>query len=515
MMTAQSPIESQPPPFDNPLRRDLSAGFVVFLVALPLSLGIALASGSSLFAGIIAAVVGGLVVSLASGSSVSVSGPTAVLAVIVATSIQTLGSYRVFLLAVVLAGLMQLVLGILRLGALGDYVPNSVIKGMLAGVGLVIILKQIPHALGRDQDYEGDFGFLEVGGNTITDIMGAVMSASPGAILITVVSLAVLVGWNRMARSGFFLGRIPSSLVVVLLAIGINQGLGLMWPAIQVTAGEHLVSLPVVNSARDFFAQFITPDFGAIGNPKVWTSALAIAIVGGVETLLSLEAADRLDPYRRISSPNRELAAQGLGTLVSGMIGGLPVTSGVVWTSANVYAGARTWLASFVHGVLLFAAVLLIPAFLNLTPLACLAAILIVISYELTKIEIYTKMFALGWSQFLPFIVTVIAILITDLLIGVLVGLAVGLFFVIRRNHHEAVTVVHQDHHYLIRLNKDATFVNKSELRDKLRRIPAGADVFLDGVKALYVDRDILEVVEDYKLMARHKNIAVRVHNLE
>lgn len=498
------------------LKQDITAGFVVFLVALPLCLGIALASGATLFSGIIAVVVGGLVVSLASGSSVSVSGPTAVLAVMVGASIQALGSYRVFLLAVVLAGLIQVMLGLLRLGVLGDYVPNSVIKGMLAGVGLVIILKQIPHALGRDQDYEGDFEFFEGQDNTITDIMEAVLSASPGAILITVISLVILLGWDRLAdRTMPFLRRIPPSLVVVLAAVGINQGLGVAWPAMQVTAREHLVSLPVVTSSAGFFSQFSMPDFRAIGNPKVWMSAFTLAVVGGVESLLSLEAADRLDPYRRISSTNRELAAQGLGNLVSGMIGGLPVTSGVVWTSANVYAGARTWMASFIHGVLLVAAVVLIPAFLNMTPLACLAAILIVISYELTKPSIYKAMYARGWSQFLPFIVTVIAILGTDLLVGVLVGLLVGLFFVIRQNHHEAITVVHQDHHYLIRLNKDATFVNKNELRHKLRRIPDGAHVFIDGVKALYVDRDILEVVEDYKLMAQHKGISIKIHNLE
>lgn len=495
-MTKQLTTDSRPLLLWN----DMTAGLVVFLVALPLCLGIALASGATLFSGIIAVVVGGLVVSLASGSSVSVSGPTAVLAVMVGASIQALGSYRVFLLAVVLAGFMQLILGLLRLGVLGNYVPNSVIKGMLAGVGLVIMLKQIPHALGRDQDYEGDFEFFEGQDNTITDILEAILSASPGAILFTVISLVILLRWDWLAdRTIPFLRRIPPSLVVVLIALGVNQGLGLTWPAMQVTAREHLVSLPVVTSAADFFAQFTLPDFRAIGNPKVWMSAFSLAVVGGVESLLSLEAADRLDPYRRISSPNRELAAQGLGNLVSGMIGGLPVTSGVVWTSANVYAGARTWRASFIHGVLLVGAVVMIPVFLNMTPLACLAALLIVISYELTKPSIYAAMYALGWSQFLPFIVTVIAILTTDLLIGVMVGLLVGLFFVVRQNHHEAVTVVHQDHHYLIRLNKDATFVNKNELRDKLRRIPSGAQVFIDGMKALYVDRDILEVVEDYE----------------
>jgi MFS superfamily sulfate permease-like transporter len=257
------------------------------------------------------------------------------------------------------------------------------------------------------------------------------------------------------------------------------------------------------------------PDFSAIGNPKVWTVAITIAIVASIETLLSLEAADRLDPHRRISPPNRELMAQGLGNLCSGMIGGLPITSVVVRTSANVYAGAQTWMAAFFHGVLLCASVLLIPAFLNLTPLACLAAILILIGYKLTKFSLYQKMYSLGWKQFLPFIVTVLAIAVTDLLTVVLVGMALGLFFVIRQNHHEAISVVNQDRYYLMRFNKDATFVNKSELRTKLRGIPAGAHLYIDGIKALYIDRDVVEVVEDFQLMAQHKSITVEVDNLE
>jgi MFS superfamily sulfate permease-like transporter len=514
-MTTKSPIDSLQPSSDILLRHDGPAGLVVFLVALPLCLGIALASGAPLFSGIIAGVVGGVVVSVASGSNVSVSGPAAGLAVIVATAIQSLGSYKIFLTALVLAGAMQLLLGVLRLGVIGDYVPNSVIKGMLAGIGLVIILKQIPHALGRDKDFEGDLAFLEGRENTLTDIIQAILSASPGAVAITVVSLAILLGWDWVvAHTSPFLKQVPASLMVVVSGIGINAAFGFLAPSIQVREPEHLVTLPVAGSAAEFFAQFTMPDFSALSNPKVWTVALTLAIVASIETLLSLEAADRLDPYKRISPPNRELMAQGVGNFFSGLIGGLPITSVVVRTSANVYAGARTWMASFVHGVLLCAAVLLIPRYLNLTPLACLAAILIVIGYKLTKVSLYKKMYALGWSQFLPFVITVLAIVLTDLLTGVLVGLALGLFFVIRQNHHEAITVVSQDKYYLMRFNKDATFVNKSELRSKLRRIPAGAHLIIDGIKALYIDRDIMEVVEDFKLMAPYKSIQVEVDNL-
>jgi MFS superfamily sulfate permease-like transporter len=516
LTTSQKHKDSLQPSIENLIRHDASAGLVVFLVALPLCLGIALASGAPLFAGIIAGVVGGIVVSTASGSNVSVSGPAAGLAVIVATSIQTLGSYQTFLLAVALAGLMQILLGVLRLGVIGDYVPNSVIKGMLAGIGLVIILKQIPHALGRDKDFEGDLAFLEGRENTLTDIVEAVMSASPGAILISAASLAILLGWDWVvAHTSPLLKQVPASLLVVVTGIGINSALGTVAPALQIREPEHLVTLPVVSSIWGFFGQLTAPDFHAIANPKVWTIAMTIAIVASIETLLSLEAADRLDPYKRISPPNRELMAQGLGNLISGMIGGLPITSVVVRTSANVYAGARTKLAALFHGVLLLAAVLLIPAFLNLTPLACLAAILMLVGYKLTKWSLYTGMFALGWTQFLPFIVTVLAIVLTDLLTGVLIGLALGLFFVIRQNHHESITVVNQDNYYLMRLNKDATFVNKSELRTKLREFPAGAHVLIDGIKALYVDRDIVEVVEDFKLMAPYKGITVEVDNLE
>jgi MFS superfamily sulfate permease-like transporter len=342
------------------------------------------------------------------------------------------------------------------------------------------------------------------------------MSASPGAILISGVSLGILLGWDRLAVHVSKIFRmIPASLVVVLAAIGINQALGTVAPALQVREPEHMVTLPVAGSLADFFGQFTAPDFNALLNPKVWTVALTLAIVASLESLLSLEAADRLDPYKRISPPNRELLAQGLGNAVSGLIGGLPVTSVVVRTSANVYAGARTWVSAFVHGVLLAASVLLIPSLLNMIPLAALAAILIMVGYKLTALKLYKKMYSLGWSQFIPFIVTVLAIILTDLLSGVMIGLALGLFFVIRENHRECISVVNQNEHYLMRLNKDATFVNKSELRTKLREIPPGAHVTIDGTRALYVDRDIVEAVEDFKLLAPYKHITVAVDNLE
>ncbi len=499
------------PTSGNFFKRDGPAGTVVFLVALPLCLGIALASGAPLFAGVIAGAVGGIVVSILSGSQLSVSGPAAGLTVIVATAIRELGSFQSFLAAVVLAGLLQFLLGVARLGAIADYVPNSVIKGMLAAIGLVIVLKQIPHALGRDKDFEGDFSFLRNGeSNTLTDIIAGVLSASPGAMIIALSSLLILVYWDGFAGwAGRFVQLVPAPLVVVAAGIGINHALGLFLPAWKMAAPEHMVALPVADSIGGYFSQFVSPDFQALARPQVWIVAATLAVVGSLESLLSLEAADRLDPYRRISSPNRELRAQGVGNLISGLLGGLPITSVVVRTSANVYAGAMTWMSSFIHGVLLFAATLLIPAVLNLTPLACLASILIVIGFKLTRPVLYRQMFRLGWSQFIPFAVTVAAIVFTDLLKGVLIGLACGIFFVIRANHHAAITVVRQDNYYLMRFNKDASFVNKNELRSRLRRIPAGSHLIIDGRKALYIDHDIHEVVEDFRLLAPHKNITL------
>ena len=510
------PAVSLEPTSGNLIAHDGPAGVVVFLVALPLCLGIALASGAPLFAGIIAGAVGGILVSVLSGSQVSVSGPAAGLTVIVATAIADLGSYQTFLAAVVLAGAMQFLFGVARLGLIADYVPNSVIKGMLAAIGLVIVLKQIPHALGRDTDFEGDFAFFEKGqSNTFTDLAEAVFSMHPSAVAISLVSLLLLVFWDRLvAKTSRLLQSIPGPLMVVVFGILANMALGIFWPERQIREAEHIVSLPVATSVQAFFAQFVRPDFGALANPKVWMVAATLALVGSLETLLSLEAADRLDPFKRISPPNRELRAQGIGNLVSGLLGGLPITSVVVRTSANVYAGARTWMSSFLHGLLLLGATLLIPTVLNLTPLCCLAAILIAIGYKLTAPKLYVEMYRAGWDQFLPFVVTVVAIVATDLLKGVVIGLVVGIFFVIRMNHHDAITMVNEGNHFLLRFNKDASFVNKSELRTKLRSLPDNSHVILDGTRAMFIDRDIHEVIEDFRKLAPYKNVTLEVKKL-
>lgn len=505
------------PTSGNLFKHDGPAGTVVFLVALPLCLGIALASGAPLFAGIVAGAVGGIIVSFLSGSQVSVSGPAAGLTVIVAAAIISAGSFKAFLMAVVLAGVLQFLMGVVRLGVVADYVPDSVIKGMLAAIGLVIILKQVPHALGRDQDYEGDMAFLQQGGsNTLTDLVASVLTAHPGAMIISVLSLVVLIFWDDLGKKiGPWMKFVPAPLIVVALGIGLNQGFGMFAPEFQLKSSEYLVSLPVAQSVQGFFGQFMLPDFSAITNQTVLISAATIAIVASLESLLSLEAADRIDPFRRISSPSRELRAQGIGNIISGMLGGLPITSVVVRTTANISAGGRTWISSFVHGVLLFASTMLIPSVLNLTPLACLAAILIVIGYKLTKPAVYRAMHALGWNQFAPFLITVVAIVFTDLLKGVIIGLFAGVFFVMRMNHHAAITLVHQDHYYLLRFNKDASFVNKSELKRTLRSIPDGAHLIIDGTKSLYTDPDIIEIVEGFQKLAPYKEITLEFKHFQ
>lgn len=508
------------PGVTNNLKHDMPSGLVVFLVALPLCLGIALASGAPLFSGVIAGIIGGLVISLFSGSEVSVSGPAAGLAVIVATAIQNLGSFRVFLLAVVISGIAQLVLGYARAGVIGNYVPNAVIKGMLAAIGIVIILKQIPHALGRDAHYEGDFDFffeMDVKSNTLSDILSAIYTASPAAIIITVVSMTILILWERpfFQRHKIF-NLVPAPLMVVVIGILLNEAFRSLFTDFHLkTEDGHLVALPAATSLSDFFNQFTLPDWSALSNKQVYITGITIAIVGSIESLLSLEATDKMDPYRRISSTNRELKAQGIGNLFSGLIGGIPITSVVVRSSANVYAGARTRLSSFFHGLFLFICVLMIPDLLNRIPLACLAAILFMIGYKLTKIQLYGKMYQAGLDQFLPFIVTVLAIVFTNLLVGIGIGIVFGVLFVIKTNHHSAMTLVNQDQNYLIRFNKDVSFVNKTELKDKLSAIPANSFLVIDGTKAMFIDSDIYDVIADFQESARHQNISIELKSFE
>ncbi len=496
----------------NSWKQDLPAGLVVFLVALPLCLGIALASGAPLFAGIIAGIVGGIVVGTLSGSEVSVSGPAAGLAVIVAAGIGTMGSYPAFAAAVAVSGLIQLIFGFAGGGRIGDYVPNSVIKGMLAAIGIVIVLKQIPHALGRDDDFEGDLDFLEkAGNNTFTDIVKAVMSSNGEAVLIAGLSILVLLAWDRKPVKGSKLAQwLPGPLVVVALGIILNETFRALLPNFYLRAEDgHLVSLPVASSFLEFSRQFVAPDFSVLNHPKTYMMALTIAIVGSIESLLSVEAADKIDPQRRISDTDRELKAQGVGNFASGMLGGLPVTSVIVRTSANVYAGGQTRISTIFHGVLMLAAVFAIPSILNKVPLASLAAILIMIGYKLASPKLFRDMRAAGTDQLVPFLVTVIAIVFTDLLKGVAAGLVCGIFFILRSNHHYAISLVSDGHDHLMRFNKDVTFVNKTELKTKLREIPDGARLIIEGSRAGYIDKDIYDVIADFESGAAAREIKI------
>jgi MFS superfamily sulfate permease-like transporter len=498
-------------------QRDLPAGVVVFLVALPLCLGIALASGAPLFSGVIAGVVGGLVISLLSGSELSVSGPAAGLAVIVASSIASLGSFEIFTVAVVLSGIVQFVFGMLRAGMIGDYIPNSVIKGMLAAIGIVIFLKQIPHALGYDADYLGDEAFNQPDQlNTFTTLIEAFSNLSLAAVTISSVSLLLLLLWERpfMKRMAWT-GIIPAPLIVVIGGVIINEAFGVFSPELQLRSKDHLVTLPVASSPADFFAMFSLPDLRSALQPEVWVVAVTIALVGSLETLLCIEATDKLDPEKRISDTNRELRAQGVGNTVSGLLGGLPITSVIVRSSANVYAGARTRLSSFTHGVIMIVAVAFLASQLNRIPLAALASILLVVGYKLASRRIIVDMWSRGATEFIPFAITVVAIVFTDLLTGICIGFLAGTFFVIRSNHHAAITVVQveEDNNFLMRFSKDMSFVNKAALKRALRRIPDNAFLIVDGTKALYVDGDIYETIREFETAAGYRGIVLEYHN--
>jgi MFS superfamily sulfate permease-like transporter len=493
---------------------DLPSGLVVFLVALPLCLGIALASGAPLFSGIIAGIIGGIVVGSLSKSPLSVSGPAAGLTTIVLAGINDLG-YPAFLLSVVLAGLLQIILGFIRAGYVGNFFPACVIKGMLAAIGLILILKQIPHALGYDADFEGDESFVQPDNqNTFTEILESLNKFSGGAIVISIISILVLVAWNKnwLQRYKFF-RIVPGALVVVLVGVLLNMFFIKVLPSLSIEE-KHMVSVPVL-SASSQLSSFITlPDFSMLLNPKVYMTALTIAIVASLETLLSIEACDKLDPYRRITPLNRELKAQGTANAISGLLGGLPVTSVIVRSSANINSGAKSKASTITHGIILLLAVLLIPTILKQIPLSCLAGILIVIGFKLTEPLVYKTMFKKGVSQFLPFIVTVLAVIFTNLLQGVFMGILVATFFILKTNFQEAIIIVNTGKNYLMKFTKDISFVNKGTLRRTLNKIPNYSSITIDGSQANFIDQDIRETISDFIEASKVKNIEVELKNI-
>ncbi|GAB3802863.1 hypothetical protein GCM10028819_31820 [Spirosoma humi] len=501
-------------------RQDLPASLSVFLVAMPLCLGIALASGAPLFSGLVAGMIGGIVVGLFSGSEVSVSGPAAGLAVIVADAIAKVGSYEAFLAAVVLAGLIQLALGLVKAGRFSSFFPDSVIKGMLVAIGIVIILKQIPHALGRDSDYEGEFEFQQLadGENTISEIYRAIETASTGAVVISLMSMAFLIAWERTAgrSTRAFFKNFPAALAVVVLGVGLNEFFRVAVPDWYLgdTAHQHMVQIPTIAPGKSLFSIFDFPDFSALQDAKIYKIAATIALVASLETLLNLEASDRLDSAKRVSSTNQELIAQGIGNMLSGLIGGLPVTSVVVRTSANVYSGAITRISAILHGVFLMVAVFLGGPLLNYIPLSCLASVLILVGYKLAKPSIFKKTYRDGWSQFVPFVVTVAGIVFTDLLIGIALGSVVGIIYVMYTNFQSTFSFLRDGNHVTIEFEKDLYFLSKPQLKEALNTLVSGDEVIIDGTKASFIDHDIYTMLHDYRDIARIQGIGYELKNV-
>jgi MFS superfamily sulfate permease-like transporter len=493
-------------------KSDLPSGLVVFLVALPLCLGIALASGAPLFAGLISGIIGGILVGAISNSRIGVSGPAAGLTVIVLTAIETHG-FPVFLAAVVLGGFMQLLFGILRGGIIGYYFPTAVIKGMLAAIGLILILKQIPHAVGYDKDPEGDMEFIQADHeNTFTELLVSWENYAPGAIIITIVSLAILLLWDKKIKTRFSLAKLlPGALVAVVMGAALNHLFGLFIPPFALSS-EHLVNVPILLNS-EMSALFTFPDFSLLGQSGVWITAFTLAVVASLETLLCVEATDKLDPEKHTTSMNRELIAQGTGNVFAGLIGGLPVTQVIVRSTANMDAGAKTKMSAIYHGVLLALSVVLIPFLLNQIPLATLAAILLLVGYKLADIALFKRMYKLGIYQFIPFIVTVSAILFTDLLIGIIIGLGVAVYFILRKNmqtdHITLRTQEGDSHNYRIILSEEISFLNKVSLKKALENIEENAKVTIDGTKTNHIPFDIYELINDFRVIAKEKNILI------
>lgn len=498
------------------LKNDIPASIVVFFVALPLCLGIALASGAPLFAGLISGIIGGVVVGALSGSKIGVSGPAAGLAAIVLVAISDLGSYENFLVAVVLGGAIQLLFGILKAGVIGYYFPSSVIKGMLTGIGIIIFLKQIPHFFGFDSDPEGDLAFQQIdGANTFSEILMTLDHISIGSTIIALIGLGIILLWdNVLSHKGRFFKIIQGPLVAVIV--------GILY--VLMTTGDdsfsiksiHLVSVPIPDSFDSFIGQFSFPNFSMITDSGIWITAFTIALVASLETLLCVEATDKLDPEKNVTPTNRELLAQGTGNILSGMIGGLPITQVIVRSSANIQSGGRSKLSTIIHGFLLLISVILIPRLLNLIPLSVLASVLLVVGYKLAKPSLFKSMYALGWKQFVPFIVTVLGIIFTDLLVGISFGLLVGIIVVLYKSY--------QNSHFLhkeeaengtdkvkMTLAEEVTFFNKGAILRELNSLNDNSILELDIRKTRYLDHDIIEILDDFVKKYPDHNIQLKL----
>ena len=500
--------------FSN-FKYDVPASLVVFVVAIPLCLGVALASGAPMISGLISGIIGGIVVGILSGSHSSVSGPAAGLTAVVLSSITQLGSFETFLVAVVLAGIIQLISGLVKAGFIADYVPSNVIKGFLAAIGIILILKQIPHAFGLDRDFEDDFSFFQRDGeNTFSELLNIYSNFTEGAVIISILSLFILIYWDKspLKKVKFF----PSLLFVVIFGVVLNEVFKNLFPHLAIQQ-SHLVSIPPVNSLDAFIS---LPDFSHIGSYQVWVVAFTVAIVASLETLINLEAIENLDPHKRIALPNRELVAQGIGNICAGLLGGIPITSVIVRSSININVGAQTKLSTILHGVFLLISVLLIGPILNLIPLASLAAILIVTGYKLAKISLFKEMYQKGLNQFIPFIVTIVAIVFTDLLIGILIGLAISIFYILKSNYKNPFGLEKEilaiGETLRLELPTQASFLNKASIKETLWAVPEKSKVIIDATYCDFVDNDILEVIHDFRdTVAVEKDIKLNILGLK
>ncbi|TDN88104.1 MFS superfamily sulfate permease-like transporter [Salegentibacter sp. 24] len=492
------------------LNKDFPASIVVFFVAIPLCLGIALASGAPLFSGLIAGMVGGIVVGSISNSQLGVSGPAAGLAVIVLGAIQSLGSYEIFLVAVVIAGLLQIIMGALKAGIIGYYFPSSVIKGMLAGIGITIAISQIPNALGLSPNVES----FSIDQGVWAAFSQLASNLHYGAILITLLALSILLLWEKVLTGKHkIFSIIPGPLVAV--AMGVIYYLIAEGPVLGIQQFQ-LVTVPVPDSAASFFGQFSMPNFAEITNSEVWVVAITLAIVASLETLLSVEAIDKLDPLKRTTNTNRELYAQGTGNIISGLIGGLPVTQVIVRSSTNMQSGGRTKMSAILHGIIILFSIIAIPTVLNMIPLAVLAAVLLMVGYKLAKPALFKQMFKLGKGQFLPFIITILGVVFLDLLMGIGLGLAVGIS-VILINSYKNSHFLHKegyelnDGQYKITLAEELSFLNKGAILRELNEIPDGSTVSIDVRKTRVLDYDVLEILDEFAIKAKRKDITIKL----
>lgn len=499
------------------LKNDIPASIVVFFVALPLCLGIAVASGAPPFAGMIAGIIGGIVVGSLSGSQIGVSGPAAGLAAIVLVAINDLG-YETFLLTVVIGGVIQIIFGILKAGVIGYYFPNSVIKGMLVGIGLIIIMKEIPFFFGFDKEFGGQFSFFKIDSESqYVTLLNSVGNPSLGPLVVAVFSLLLMIFWsNVLAKKAKIFTLIQGPFVVVVLGVIytlLAQGNDL-WGMRENL--KHLVSVPVPESFDSFIDQFKRPNFAEIGNTKIWITGFTIALVASLETLLCVEATDKIDPRKRVTPTNRELLAQGTGNIASGLLGGLPITQVIVRSSANIQSGGQTKMSAIIHGFFLLISIITIPTLLNLIPMSVLAAILLIVGYKLAHPSKFKRMFSLGWKQWVPFLVTVILIVQYDLLLGIGIGLAVGIVIVLYKSYQNShfLQKKESDNAYnnvKMQLAEEVTFFNKGAIMRELEDIPKGSFLEIDVLKTRYLDNDIIEVMEDFLIKAKNRSINIKL----